>query len=71
MRIGGMKTNRFELTRSGDRMLFAPLTRPGDWRELPIGQIDSWLARNYRDLAEQPASVVPMSEAPSAAEVAR
>jgi len=59
-----METQRFTLFVHEGEVLFGPLVRPGEWRTLPTGALDAWLARQYRELALQPASVVPMSAEP-------
>lgn len=59
-----MDTNRFVVEVRGDEIVFAPIVRPGEWRTLPAGALDAWLAKQYRELALQPASVVPMSAEP-------
>jgi hypothetical protein len=65
-----MDTNRFHVEVRDGEVVFTPHVRPGEWRALPAGALDAWLAKQYRELALQPASVVPMSAEPNTKECA-
>jgi virulence-associated protein VagC len=39
---------------AGDRLLIAPVQRPGDWREVPMGALNTWAVKHFREAALQP-----------------
>jgi len=52
-----IKTPRFLAAFRGESLFVAPRKRPGDWREIPLGALDQWLAKQWRDRAmDSPAS---------------
>lgn len=46
----------------GDRVLIAPTHRPGDWREVPMGALNTWAVKHFREAALQPVAQVEASD---------
>lgn len=56
-------TKQVRLVLDGDRLLIAPASRPNDYRELAVAQIDRWATRKWGEMALQPPVEPPKEEA--------
>lgn len=56
-------TERVRIVLDGRRLLIAPSARPGEYREVPVSQLDSWALKRLRELALQPPVEPPKEKA--------
>jgi len=59
-----LKTEHFDIRVRGDLLFVAPTKRAGDWRSLPVGVLEAWLSRQWRERAMDPKVSLPLSSLP-------